>query len=237
MFQIGILNIENLFFNNIISLLDKGFKFIPCNHLNTFNMFKFILESFDSNFNLFNSRLNLNLRNYEKSRSFRLLNSTEPEVFNIKIPFGLVECFYDKCKKLNKSFNKLKFPTSNESLSFKFNFYKALCDLTFENNFNISRSEFYYMKKFKDGNFFKIIECDKNIGVCFIDTAIYNQYAIQHLNKKENYVKLNKDPLNDVILTIENKLNDLFQNKHISKKIFSKLNNKNSKLGSFRLLV
>jgi len=118
---------------------------------------------------------------------------------------------------------------------FKFNFYKALCDLNIENNFNVTQSEFFYMKKFKSEIPFKIIECDKNIGVCFIDSSIYNQFAIEQLNNKETYLRLNKDPLKDVMYTIEKKLNFLVKNKHISKKIFEKLNNKNRKLATFRL--
>jgi hypothetical protein len=204
-------------------------------------MFKFILESFDYNFNIFNSRINLNKRNFEKNlirfgESFSP-NDQEVSDFIVKIPFGLVECFTDKCKKIRNNFHKLKFPTSKESLSFKFNFYKALCNLNIENNFNITHSEYFYMKKFKFEKPFKIIECDKNIGVCFIDTKLYNQFAIQQLNNKDIYLKLNRDPLKEVTCLIENKLKSLVDHRHISKKVFSKLINKNNKLGVFRLLA
>ena len=203
-------------------------------------MFKFILESFEKNFNSFNSRLNLNQKKFEKNQ-IRFGQSINPNennsFFQVKIPFGLVDCFSDKCKKLKNSFHKLKFPTSKDSLSFKFNFYKALCDLNIENNFNISNSEYFYMKKFLNERVFKVIECDKNIGVCFIDTKVYNQYAFQHLNNKEIYIRLNRDPLEEVSKVIQEKLNFLYQQNHISKKLSSKLFNKTSKLGSFRLLA
>jgi hypothetical protein len=93
------------------------------------------------------------------------------------------------------------------------------------------------MKKFKKENNFKIIECDKNIKICFIDTKLYNQFVIHQLNNKNVYLKLNKDPLKDITELIEVKLKHLFLNKHISNKIYSKLNNKNGKLGSFRILA
>ena len=32
------------------------------------------------------------------------------------------------------------------------------------------------MKKFIKDKPFKVIDCDKNIGICFIDTNIYNHY-------------------------------------------------------------
>jgi hypothetical protein len=93
------------------------------------------------------------------------------------------------------------------------------------------------MNKFKTEKNFKIIDCDKNIGVCFIDYKLYNQFAIHHLNNKEVYLKLKQNPLKEVIGLIENKLNFLVRNNHISKKIFTHLVNKNSKLGTFRLLA
>ena len=148
--------------------------------------------------------LKLNFNNYQKNilRFVSSTNQGESESnFNVKILFGLVDCFTDKCKKLKKNFQKPNFPTTNKSLSFKFNFYKALCDLNIESNFNVTQSEFFYMKKFKSEISFKIIECDKNIGVSFKDTSIYNKFAIEQLT----YLRLNKDPLKDVMY--EKKLN------------------------------
>ena len=113
----------------------------------------------------FNSRLNLYKKNSLKQKN----NETENLNFSINYSMNLSDCFSNKCKKMKKHFSKLKFPTSKDSIDFKFNFYKTLKDLNFTNNINISSSEFFYLRKFKLEKPFKIIDCDKNVGTCLIN--------------------------------------------------------------------
>ena len=81
-----------------------------------------------------------------------------------------------------------------DSLDFKFNFYKSLKDLSFSTNNNIKSSELYFLKKIKYEKPFKIIDCDKNVGTCFINTKLYNKIINSHLNDTETYQKLNSYP-------------------------------------------
>lgn len=47
-------NLLNIHFLNIISILDKGFKFIPCFHFNIYSIFINLLKNFENNLSSFN---------------------------------------------------------------------------------------------------------------------------------------------------------------------------------------
>ena len=151
--------------------------------------------------------------------------------------FNLLNCFSDKCKQIRNNFKNITFPLSKDSIDFKFNFYKSLCDLNFTNKFNINRSEFYFLKKFKKEKPFKVIDCDKNIGICFIDNIIYNNFVEDHLRDRETYELLLENPIIGVSNKIKDKIEILCSQKHISNQLGKKLINQNSKLGSIRLLA
>ena len=119
---------------------------------------------------------------------------------------NLSDCFSNKCKKMRKHFSKLKFPTSKDSIDFKFNFYKTLKDLNFTKIVNISSSEFFYLKKFKVEKPFKIIDCDKNVGICLINTELYNRFVELNLNNHEVYQEINYDPLTEIKNNIQKTL-------------------------------
>ena len=76
---------QQVFINNLdlfylLSLLEKGSKFIPCKHFNEYSIFKFILQNFEKNFNNFNSIV------YCKKKSFRGRSSyTEMNNVNLVI--------------------------------------------------------------------------------------------------------------------------------------------------------
>ena len=216
--------------------MDRGSKFVPCIHFTDFAIFNFILSSFETNFNNFNSRLNLSLKNFNRRNKD---NSTQSQNLNLTINASntLLDCFSEKCKKLRNSFNSLKFPTSKASLDFKFSFFKSLKDLNFNHSFNISKQEIFYLKKFVYEKNFKIIDCDKNVGTCFISTLIYDEIMSLHLNNPLVYLNLANNPLEETQKNILVKLNFLLINRHLTKRIYSKLINKNSKLGNIRLLA
>ena len=109
--------------------------------------------------------------------------------------------------------------------------------MNISNNFNITRSEFFFLKKFKKEKPFKVIDCDKNIGICFIDNNIYIKFVEEHLNNRDTYKLLENDPLESTSKLISDKLNRLFQQKHISKRLSTGLVNNKSKVGTIRLLA
>ncbi len=78
--------------------MDRGSKFVPCLHFSEFDIFNFILSSFETNFNNFNSRLNLSLKNFG---SKNIENSSQSQNINLTINASntLLDCFSDKCKK------------------------------------------------------------------------------------------------------------------------------------------
>ena len=213
--------------------MDKGSKFIPCIHYNSYSIFNFILTSFDENFNSFNSRINMFHRQYKNDQISNFRNNN----INICPTDNLTSCLSDKCKNLKSVFNSLKFPTSEDSLNFKFAFYKSLKDLTFDNNMNMDELDIFYMKKFNNEKKFKVIDCDKNVGSCFISAELYDEFIYEHLNNREIYINLAENPLEETQKIICAKLKFLVKNKHINRKIYQKLFNKNGKLGSIRLLA
>ena len=174
-FQIGEILINEVFLNNLILLLDKGSKFIPCTHFSSFQIFNFLLKNFDQNFNSFNSKIHLFKKNFGKKLEYAIdIDSSH-----------FITCFSEKCKALKKNFDKIKFNVSKESIDFKFNYYKALCNISTENinaKVNISDSEFKSINFFKKQTSFVIIECDKNIGSCLINKELYIKYADDQLN-------------------------------------------------------
>ena len=173
-------------------------------------------------------------KNIEKKK-----NSNTSDNLNISFNYIVdpLNSFSLKCKKIKNNFNKLKLATTKDSLDFKFNFYKSLKDLEFTKNINISSSEFYYLKKFKKEKPFKVIECDKNVGTCLINTELYNNFVNIHLSDRNIYQELGTDPLPVTLASIKMKIEQLKINKDLSKNICKNLLNKNSKLGSFRLLA
>ena len=170
--------------------MDRGSKFIPCIHYNNFSIFNFILNNFDINFNTFNSRIMLNHKHFVKNNIREKTSSFNNITFNVCPNENLNSCLADKCKKLRNNFSTLRFPTSKDSLDFKFSFYKSLSDVNFQNKINLNKEEIYFMKKFNNEKNFKIIDCDKNVGTCFISNCLYDEFLDSHLNSRDVYLNL-----------------------------------------------
>ena len=115
-------------------------------------------------------------------------------------------------------------------------FYKNLKDIRLKNKTNISQDEFRALKYFKNEKPFIVAECDKNIGIAFIPHTLYNSLALSHLNDDKLYLNLEENPLNSKSFIIKNCLENLLQNKDISKNLFKGLIIKDPKIGKFRLL-
>ena len=106
-------------------------KFIPSLFTTESGLFKFVLENFDNSFNVFNSKLKLTKEKYLRGLSLTL-NSTNTQKLN-PLPYipsySFLDKFLEKIKSLKKTFEKLHFNLSQESINFKFDFYKSLIDL------------------------------------------------------------------------------------------------------------
>ena len=68
---------------------------------------------------------------------------------------------------------------------------------------------------------------------------MYNDSVLNYLNTDPAYRELDQDPLANTVNLINNTLNDLFNNGHISSKMKNILSIKqfNTKLGSIRLMA
>jgi len=231
---------DNIFLSNIISLIDRGLKFIPNLFLNEIALFKFILLSFDENFNKFNSKLKLVEKRFLRDDIDIHTDFSQPSLDVISAP-TFFDTFSVKHKKCANKFNNLYFNINQESTNFRFNFYKSLSDVSkIDNlNINIDSNETKYLLEYKKRKPFKIIDCDKNVGLCIISNSDYNRYALQQLEVVDNFELLLEDPLINTINIIESTLLTLYKSKNLNKKIYSKLipNANSCKSGNFRLLA
>jgi hypothetical protein len=78
------------------------------------------------------------------------------------------------------------------------------------------------MKKFNNEKNFKVIDCDKNVGSCFISSELYDEFIYEHLNNREIYINLPTNPLDETQKIISTKLKFLVKNKHINRKIYGR---------------
>ncbi len=231
------------FLHILIKLCDRGLKFIPSLFLNENDLFKFILLNFDNNFNAFNSKLKLSKERFLKeisrdnqSNDVQCENRQEMNFESLNSSF--LNRFYEKIKSSNKTFNKLHFNLSHESIDFKYNFYKNLSDIFISKNFNLSSEELMCLKLYTLERPFKVIDCDKNVGLCILKDDTYNGFVFDQLNNCINYEYISFDPLISTVIKINNVLHTLFTSKYLHESIYKKLiPAKNSKLGSFRLLA
>ena len=192
-------------------MIDKGSKFIPCIHLSEFDILRFVITNFENNLNRFNSLIQIH-----KNKSIEeTANLTENINLNLD-SCNFIDCFSKKLKCINNTFSKLKFNVNKECLDFKFNFYKSLPFCSFAGVMNISFSELKCMKDFIRNKPFKIIDCDKNIGICFISNTNYDKFVTDNLSDTNTYKILELDPLDNIKLKINKKINELVSAKTLS---------------------
>ena len=91
--------------------------------------------------------------------------------------------------------------------------------------------------KFRKETPFKVLECDKNIGVAIISQTLYDHLVFEHLSNDNYYLRLNENPLQLNIDNICETLKSNYEKGFISEKIKKFLIFDNEvKLGSLRLL-
>ena len=93
------------------------------------------------------------------------------------------------------------------------------------------------MIKFQKEKNFKVINCDKNVGIAIISNELYDQSVLEYLNTEPAFIELLEDPLYETKNFIKDEI--LKSSDDISEKFRKCLlkNIENSKLGSFRLLA
>jgi len=102
---------------------------------------------------------------------------------------------------------------SNETIDFKYEFYKYISNSKFNYKHNLSISEINSLYFFVKNKPFKIVECDKNVGVCFMSHEYYDFLCMKQLSDSNTYNSLNADPL----YTINNEMKHILDNLLINK--------------------
>ena len=141
-------------------------------------------------------------------------------------------CIFNKLKK--KSFNNI--PFQKECLEFRFQFIRELSNHKLVNQVNLSKNQFSALKYFIKHKPFRVLEADKNIGAVIMSELVENQLADDILADTSTYVKLDSDPLIFTKDFISNKLEDLSNSGHMSKRCKNLLKVDNPSCGNFRIL-
>jgi len=238
-------NFSDNFLNNIISLLDRGSKFIPCYFVNNFYFFSNIINIYNTFAEKINNRIFFSNKDVEINKDYLDLisingNKNNNNCLN-KVEFDKInDHFIDKlCNsmKTKNNFN-LKINKQIEILDMEFELFKNFDKFSYSyDNNNISKDEFMSLKKFIKFKPFKVVEADKNLGTSIMSKEIYNKYCLEHLNNNEYFISVDSDPLINMCDDINDEIIYLLNNKFISKKLYEKCLVKNPKLGKFRILI
>ena len=171
-----------------------------------------MLNNFDSALPLFN-------RNY----IFHINSLPSVDYSNDNISLNISNNLFSECDSLKCFLQKIKYKSdplnfylNEETIDFKFNFYKYISNLSFNHNHNLSISEIESLKSFSKNKPFKVAECDKNVGVCLISNDNYNTLCLSLLNDINTYEHIPTNPLNLVNEKIKISLDNLLSNKDIS---------------------
>jgi hypothetical protein len=114
---------------------------------------------------------------------------------------------------INKNF------INDESLLLRENLQNALFHKFDEINIikNLNYHQYKSLLYFRQNKPFQIINCDKNVGFAIISTELYDKSALDYLNNDSAYLSIENNQLFNIVENINNKLNELFLNNHISK--------------------
>lgn len=235
-FSIGDLDYDFNFISLLVKIIDNGAKFIPCYHLNNYNIFKNLLFSIDLEILRFNKQIHLKFLN-EKNK---FLYSENDNFENISLSISeetcdSLECILEqiKCRK-----NNFKPPLYEQSLLFHLELTKNLEKLKFDNKRNLSIGELKALRFFKKNKPFKVVELDKNIGSALISNDLFSKIGSENLNNDNIYEQIERNPIGEIKQKISMTLFELWENKYISKELKNKLFNDKIeyKIGKFRFL-
>jgi hypothetical protein len=239
-FQIGDINYDSTFIKTISDLLSLGNKFVPNYFHDKTQYLQFILRDIDLKILDFNRTFFVKSNSIKKQK-----NLNQDQIINKNKKFAIIDDNYFeqmiKFMKNKKHIDYDKLYLNNEVKEFRLNIHKKLLD-NFDNiniKPNITLEQLKAIITFQKNKPFKIIDCDKNVGLALISNELYKENVKKFLNEDKTYSKLSNNPLDDSIIKINESLNNLFKFNHISIQLLNKLNLKpnENKLGSFRLLA
>lgn len=229
-FQIGnFSNIDIDFKNVIVSILNKGSKFVPALYTSPFTLVKNFISNFDSELNKLNSKIFLQKMRLNNNTSNVILNSSN-------LSDDPYSSFLNKSHKSSLSSNLL---IEKEALDLKYEIYNQLSKIFFDFKNNLSAPQISALRNFSRHKQFKIVEADKNIGIVILTHNTYNDLAIEHLSDRNIYEELNNISIAQINSEIKSKLLKLFKDNHInSQRILNNLFVRNDlvKFGRFRLM-
>ena len=209
----------------LAKILSFGDKFVPIFIKNKYCFFKNLFYSIDNCILDFNKYLFFKksiVNNNSIINSFSAL----PDDLN----------FRELNRKNVRDFHNI--PLLEESIILRYRLLNEIMDKDYKifNNLSLEQLNLLsYYVKFKP---FKIVQCDKNLGVCFMDEKLYCQLAFEHLNQSGSYDELHIDPMEEIIDDINHNLILLLNGKNISKQLFSKVFIKSKcNFGKFRVLI
>jgi hypothetical protein len=221
-----------------LSIIDIGFNFVPCQHLDISSYFYYLVKNFDTSLKKFNNRIFFDKQkiNHNKNSSAES-NFTNSDLNSFSFSTEIDSCTDFSCvfkKMKTKSFNNI--PFQKESLEFRFHFIRELSKNKVINQVNLSKNQFSALKYFIKHRPFRVLEADKNIGAVILSETVENQLADEALSDTFTYTRLLSDPLEFTQNLICDKLEYLFNNGHISKRCKNLLKVDNPRCGIFRIL-
>jgi hypothetical protein len=132
-------------------------------------------------------------------------------------------------------------PIDASTANFQIDIYKKLLTTLDSKAFNkettlnnIEYKQLKNIKKFEKEKPFMILQCDKNVGSAIIEIDNYNEIINEHLNDTNYYELIDSNPLNNIIKNINDTIESLYLNNHISKRLFDSFKIINPCLGKFR---
>ena len=158
-FQIGLIVGNQILKDNIINILDKGFKYIPNYNNNPVNFFKSIIC------NLEDEMSNLNKQFFLKDQSFQkklyavsnsnnniyshvnIIDSNDESILDENFSHESLENFLAFKKRINTKDNLNNLNISKNSIFFQLELFKELNNLKFNVESNLSRDELIIFKK------------------------------------------------------------------------------------------
>ena len=217
-FQIGELDIDSDYKNNIISLLELGNKFVPNYFFNSIDFFNYLLSELDNNLLDLNKKLFFLEKNNSQYNSNIYYNQNN--LNEVKIDNKLINSMFIKMKK-QKITNSNNFFISKEINEIRSLIHSNLFDQydNIEIKPNISFKQFQSLIIFKKEKKFKIINCDKNVGNAFISNDLYISSSYNFLNSDNTFERLLSNPLQDTVIYINTEIQKLCDNGHLSEKL------------------
>ena len=216
------LNIESDYIINICKILDKGTKFVPNFCENEAFFYNNLLKQID------NALVTLNTNIFfTKQKISKNINKTELQSINPSQEVSNPERSI-KTKSFNsinkKPINHSNFELQEETIILREQILKSIP--MYNNNEplnNLTHNELNFLKKFCKEKPFKILRCDKNVGTMLMSNENVDKLANDFLENNESYKEIESNQTNEIVNKINTKLNELFINKNISKKVNDKL--------------